>query len=569
MARYTQDFFAYFGGKQVYKATGAYFSKEEGHAQAKQIYLQLAKTNSYGYLTVCIVSKYPTECYDGKSFGAQPPPPAPKPPPEVKCPPGTKLIKTNPGDPGTCSPVLPSPIYSAPKPTSPGPITTIFPFFPRPRRVAGVGRVQWSDSEVGRRQSTPVCPPGFYFSSRFHSCVPGVKPSDPSLHGLGEGISFKVTKPEEVNEAKKDLAVWGSAYPTLHPTVLSYTGAPTAPIWTHTDEKMLVAFAEWWNADPKHTSKLTTTGVLETWHLFSLRAFVESGGKTSPYTPGGGGQTVPQQPGACPPGQVMDASGKCVVLVPLPLDKTEPATPPVFKRQPGGAVAPVPATTAPKSETPWGWIIGGVALAGVAGLAIWSGARGVGGGIGEARDNPAPAKMIYWKDIGPEDVVTLEGKPRSQYYVVRKPSGKKFLAHWGGQEAREAQRWLESRVRRAPQKLAENPTRRVGGVLVRTDDKWRDFVYGYDVPEKVRREDFDWVDDAEGSDHFFKYHDTWYHLSQFTRTAGGGAAGAGIPTLEAAGWQGIHEESISTGVVIKVSDNGEQYKVGSYRTAPT
>jgi hypothetical protein len=89
-------------------------------------------------------------------------------------------------------------------------------------------------------------------------------------------------------------------------------------------------------------------------------------------------------------------------------------------------------------------------------------------------------------------------------------------------------------------------------------------VTSYDVPDRVRLVEFDWIREPE-SDYFIKYKNTWYHLSQFERTAGGGAAGAGSPMFEAAGWQGVINESISTGVLIKVSSDGEQYKIASYR----
>lgn len=117
-------------------------------------------------------------------------------------------------------------------------------------------------------------------------------------------------------------------------------------------------------------------------------------------------------------------------------------------------------------------------------------------------------------------------------------------------------------------KLLSNPTRKVGGVLVSSDNRWKDFVYGVDVPKRVLQSEFDYLDDAENETGFFKYKNTWYHTSQFIRTAGGGAAGGGAPELQAAGWDGIASDSYSTGVVIKLSDDGEQYKVGFYRTAP-
>lgn len=66
-------------------------------------------------------------------------------------------------------------------------------------------------------------------------------------------------------------------------------------------------------------------------------------------------------------------------------------------------------------------------------------------GFPDTSANPAPSKNVYWRDIKPEDTVTLEGQPKSQYYVVTKPSGKKAVAYWGGQDAREAQLWLDKR----------------------------------------------------------------------------------------------------------------------------
>lgn len=119
-----------------------------------------------------------------------------------------------------------------------------------------------------------------------------------------------------------------------------------------------------------------------------------------------------------------------------------------------------------------------------------------------------------------------------------------------------------------PAAPAANPTRTLdfghGKILVRTDDKWKDFTYGYDVPEKVRRSQFDWLDDAEGSDGFFKYHGTWHHLREFMSTGGYGSDTVGASVLK--GWDGVLNTSFSTGILIKVSPDGEQYKVASYRT---
>lgn len=85
-----------------------------------------------------------------------------------------------------------------------------------------------------------------------------------------------------------------------------------------------------------------------------------------------------------------------------------------------------------------------------------------------------------------------------------------------------------------------------------TDHKWKQLKYGHEVPKKVL-EDFDWLDDAEIMDGFFKYRDRWYHISDFQRTSG---------DLKLLGWDGIHQDSFFSGVVIKLSDDSEEYQVG-------
>jgi hypothetical protein len=89
---------------------------------------------------------------------------------------------------------------------------------------------------------------------------------------------------------------------------------------------------------------------------------------------------------------------------------------------------------------------------------------------------------------------------------------------------------------------------------VKTDRKWHDFVYRDDVPAKVLKSEFDWISSDE-VDHFFKYHGSWYHTSQFERISPGSEL--------AADWDGVHPTSASTGDLIKLSTDGERYKIGS------
>lgn len=94
------------------------------------------------------------------------------------------------------------------------------------------------------------------------------------------------------------------------------------------------------------------------------------------------------------------------------------------------------------------------------------------------------------------------------------------------------------------------------GIKVVTNGQWRDFVYRSDVPEKVLKSQFDWTDKAhedhgDYSDGFLCYRGVWYHVADFQR--------GGIE-----GWSGSHGDSFFSGVVIRLSKDGEQYQIGTY-----
>lgn len=88
-------------------------------------------------------------------------------------------------------------------------------------------------------------------------------------------------------------------------------------------------------------------------------------------------------------------------------------------------------------------------------------------------------------------------------------------------------------------------------VHVRTDKKWKPFVYGQDVPKKVLK-DFDHLDDESSHDGFFRYLGRWYHTSDFM------VAPSDLP------WDGYHSDSFFSGVVMKISKDGESYQVGTF-----
>lgn len=89
-------------------------------------------------------------------------------------------------------------------------------------------------------------------------------------------------------------------------------------------------------------------------------------------------------------------------------------------------------------------------------------------------------------------------------------------------------------------------------IIVKTDGRFRDFKYRSDVPKKVLKSQFDYLD-PEVDDGFFSYRGHWYHTSQFMR--------ASIP-----GWDGVAADGFFSGVLIKISSDGEQFKVGTYRS---
>lgn len=92
---------------------------------------------------------------------------------------------------------------------------------------------------------------------------------------------------------------------------------------------------------------------------------------------------------------------------------------------------------------------------------------------------------------------------------------------------------------------------------IKTDKKWKNFVYRHDVPAKILKNEFDWLNE-EQEDGFFKFLGTWYHTSMFMRLDDKD------PKSPFKGWDGYHGDSYFSGVVIKLASDGEQYKVGRY-----
>jgi hypothetical protein len=86
--------------------------------------------------------------------------------------------------------------------------------------------------------------------------------------------------------------------------------------------------------------------------------------------------------------------------------------------------------------------------------------------------------------------------------------------------------------------------------MIRTNNHWRPFRYRNEVPALVLADQFDYQAE-DVLDGFFRYRGSWYHLDQFT-------------VLAIDGWDGSLADSAFSGVVIKLSRDGEHYKVGRW-----
>ncbi len=90
-------------------------------------------------------------------------------------------------------------------------------------------------------------------------------------------------------------------------------------------------------------------------------------------------------------------------------------------------------------------------------------------------------------------------------------------------------------------------------LTIKTNNQWRDLVYRSDVPANSLASDFDYQNAEEVLDGFFEYHGHWYHLDQFTRSEG---------ILK--NWDGYSGDSYSSGVLIKLSSDGERVMCATY-----
>ena len=93
-----------------------------------------------------------------------------------------------------------------------------------------------------------------------------------------------------------------------------------------------------------------------------------------------------------------------------------------------------------------------------------------------------------------------------------------------------------------------------------TDNKWKFFQYSDEVPKKVLQ-DYDHLDKEENLDGWFKYRKRWYHQSDFLSLHNKvHCPESPFPKK----WDGYLNDSAFSGVLIKLSDDGEMYQVGTF-----
>jgi len=92
-------------------------------------------------------------------------------------------------------------------------------------------------------------------------------------------------------------------------------------------------------------------------------------------------------------------------------------------------------------------------------------------------------------------------------------------------------------------------------LTIKTNNHWRDWLSGIDLPESEKA-NFDYLDDFE-SGMFLKYKAQYYSMENFMYCSLGSIFGE-------KGWHAYAGDSYFSGVLIAISDDGQMYKIGTY-----
>jgi len=92
-----------------------------------------------------------------------------------------------------------------------------------------------------------------------------------------------------------------------------------------------------------------------------------------------------------------------------------------------------------------------------------------------------------------------------------------------------------------------------------SNNKWRDFVYGYELPEKVKSE-FDYMNNVDDGT-FVLYKGEYYDLGDFLKVDDGY-----MGALSKIDWHGIKSLGFFEALLISISNCGSQYRIGRFLT---
>ena len=94
-------------------------------------------------------------------------------------------------------------------------------------------------------------------------------------------------------------------------------------------------------------------------------------------------------------------------------------------------------------------------------------------------------------------------------------------------------------------------------LTIKTNHAWRYTSYGSDVPRAVMTSQFDHLVEDERADGFVRYRGYWYHVSDFMRVPAGMFGDDDT-------WHGYLSDSAFSGVLIRLSDDGESVMLATY-----
>jgi hypothetical protein len=92
-------------------------------------------------------------------------------------------------------------------------------------------------------------------------------------------------------------------------------------------------------------------------------------------------------------------------------------------------------------------------------------------------------------------------------------------------------------------------------LTIKTNHQWRNLAYRNEVPAKILADQFDYQNADEVLDGFFQYRGHWYHLDGFMQCEANG---------DLKDWHGYAGDSYFSGVLIKLSSDGEQVICATY-----